>query len=123
MKENKIKVATKKVMAYPKNTSYEDEYEMYSCHHCGEEYLSQGCEESEELFCPLHSDHKICVWCDTTDKQSEMKEQDEEWYCQECFSPKCTQCGEPVEDESQYCSKQCYDEYWADIMEDDYKDR
>lgn len=120
----KIKLETKKVMAYPKDKSQEDSYELYTCHHCGEEYLSQGLKEDEELFCPRHQDHKICVWCNKTDKSKEMKEQEDEWYCEECFTPKCTQCGEAMEEDAgQFCSKQCYNEYWGDIMEDEYKDR
>lgn len=119
----KIQLETKKVMAYPKNPQYDDDYEIFKCHHCGEEYLSQGCLESQELFCPIHNQHKICVWCDETDVKENMVEEDEQWYCKSCFCPKCTQCGEPTEDEGQFCSKQCYDEYWGDIMEDDYKDR
>jgi hypothetical protein len=121
----RIKLETKKVMAYPKDKTSEDNYELYSCHHCGEEYLSQGIKEEEEMFCPLHSDHKMCVWCDKTNKESEMREQDEEFYCKECFSPKCIQCDEPIDEEEdkQFCSKQCYNEYWSDIMEDEYKDR
>jgi len=120
----KIQLETKKVMAYVKNPKYDDDYEIFKCHHCGEEYLSQGCLESEELFCPIHSKHKICVWCDETDTKENMVEEDEQWYCKGCFSPKCLQCEEPTQGGGgQFCSKQCHDEYWGDVMEDDYKDR
>jgi hypothetical protein len=123
--QNKIKLETKKVMAYPKASNCQDDYELYSCLHCSEEYLSQGNKESEQNFCPRHSDFQVCVWCDTTNKASGMVEDRDEFYCKECHCPKCIQCDEPIdaEENSQFCSKQCYNEYWADIMEDDYKDR
>ena len=123
--ENKIKLETKKVMAFPKAFNCEDEYELYRCLHCSEEYLSQGNKESEQDFCPRHSDFKVCVWCDATNKESEMIEDRDEFFCKECYCPKCIQCDEPMdaEEKSQFCSKECYNEYWSDIMEDDYKDR
>ena len=54
-----------------------------------------------------------------------MIEDRDEFYCKECHCPKCIQCDEPIdaEENSQFCSKQCYNEYWSDIMEDEYKDR
>jgi hypothetical protein len=123
--QNKIKLETKKVMAYPKASNCQDDYELYSCLHCSEEYLSQGNKESEQNFCPRHSDFQVCVWCDATKKESEMIEDRDEFFCKECYCPKCIQCDEPMdaEEKSQFCSKECYNEYWSDIMEDDYKDR
>jgi hypothetical protein len=124
-KENKIKVATKKLMAYPKKNGCEDEYELYSCRHCGEEYLTQGNNDSEQLFCPKHNEYQICVWCDATGVEKDMKFYDDEWYCEECYCPKCIQCDEPLDEEenSQFCSKHCYNEYWDDLMEDEFKER
>lgn len=125
MKEKKIKVATKKMMAYPKDEEYEDNYELHRCFHCKEEYLSQGLIEDETTFCPLHNNFTYCVECETTADKSEMTEVSEnEWYCSDCFVPRCSQCDEPMErDNGEFCSKQCYDEYWSDLMEDEYKDR
>jgi hypothetical protein len=125
--ENKIKVETKKVMAYPKASNCEDNYELYHCLHCSEEYLSQGNKLHEQDFCPRHSDFQVCVWCGCSDKESNMIEVKEDcgFYCKECYCPKCIQCDERMdaEEKSQFCSKECYNEYWSDIMEDDYKDR
>jgi hypothetical protein len=125
--QNKIKLETNKVMAYPKASNCEDNYELYRCLHCSEEYLSQGNKLHEQDFCPKHQDYQSCIWCGCSDKESNMIEVKEDcgFYCKECYCPKCIQCDEPIdaEENSQFCSKQCYNEYWADIMEDDYKDR
>ncbi len=114
----RIKLDTKKVMAYRKSVKHDDEYELYNCHHCGEEYLSQGIKDNEQLFCPKHSDYQICVWCDVTAKESEMKIQDAEFYCSECFAPKCRECGEPASNlEDQFCSDECRKGFWGDSTE------
>ncbi len=89
MKDKKIRVATKKMMAYPKNDEYEDNYELHRCLHCKQEYLSQGLIEEEFDFCPLHTDFKECVMCGITQDPSEMTEDEEnELYCSDCFIPK-----------------------------------
>jgi len=125
MNEKKIRVATKKMMAYPKHEVYEDSYELYKCLHCKEEYLSQGILDEEVEFCPLHINFAYCIECEETAEKSEMKEvSDNEFYCGDCFYPRCSECNEPMEkDSGQFCSKQCYNEYMGDIMEDEYKDR
>lgn len=119
MKEpNKIKMDTKKVMAYPKSNS-QDDYELFSCLHCGEEYLSQGLIFSEQDFCPRHSDFKVCVWCDSTNKLTEMVKENDEFYCKNCHSDRCIQCDKTLsDDENQFCSKQCYNEYWGEMTEE-----
>lgn len=89
MSEKKIKVGTKKMMAYPKNEEYEDSYELHRCLHCKQEYLSQGVIEEEYDFCPLHTDFKHCIMCGITQDPIEMTEDEEnEWYCTECFVPR-----------------------------------
>ena len=119
--ENKIKVETKKVMAYPKASNCEDNYELYRCLHCSEEYLSQGNKLHEQDFCPRHSDFQVCVWCGCSDKESNMIEVKEDcgFYCKECNSPKCSQCGQSTNDggESQFCSTECRQEFWGDSTE------
>jgi hypothetical protein len=40
--ERRIKVVTKKMMAYQKDEQYEDNYELHKFFHCKEEYISQG---------------------------------------------------------------------------------
>jgi len=126
MNDKHIKVATKKMMAYPKNDKYVDNYELYNCLHCAEEYLSQGILESEEEFCPKHTNFIYCVECDVTANKSSMKKLNEnEWLCSKCFVPRCSQCNEPIESESSSAElrcKQCYNDYWEDIMEDEYND-
>lgn len=120
MKENnKIKWQTKKVMAYPKASNCEDDYELYKCLHCGEEYLTQGNKDSELAFCPRHTDYSVCAWCDVTEKKSEMiEEEDGGFYCKECNSPKCSQCGESINDgDSQFCSAECRQCFWGDSNE------
>ena len=125
MSEKKIRVATQKMMAYPKHEVYEDSYELHKCLHCKEEYLSQGILDEEVEFCPLHINFAYCIECGETAEKSEMTEVSEtEFYCSECFVPRCSECNEPMEkDEGKFCSKQCYNEYMGDIMEDEYKDR
>ena len=61
MSEKKIRVATKKMMAYPKDEQYEDNYELHRCLHCKEEYLSQGILDEEVEFCPLHIIMRIAL--------------------------------------------------------------
>lgn len=126
MSEKKIRVATKKMMAYPKDEQYEDNYELHRCLHCKQEYLSQGIIEEEFDFCPLHIGFKDCVDCGTTAEKSEMsKIGDNEFYCSDCDVPRCTQCDKPLESIKvqysfgQYCSLKCKDEQWLDLVGDD----
>jgi hypothetical protein len=127
MSDRQIRVATKKMMAHPKDEQYEDNYELHRCLHCKQEYLSQGIIEDEFDFCPLHIEFKRCVDCGASADKSEMTEVEEkEWYCSDCFVPCCSQCDSPVESKNkvgEFCSKQCYDDYWGGIMQDEYKDR
>lgn len=119
MKENnKIKLETKKVMAYPKSSTHQDDYEIYRCLHCGEEYLTQAIKESEMNFCPRHSDFEVCVWCDSTQNKKDMVQEDNEFYCKECNSPKCSQCDEPLDNrDAQFCSFDCQKSFWGDSTE------
>ena len=121
MKEpHKIKLQTKKVMAYPKALNCDDNYELYRCLHCGDEYLSQGNLLHEQDFCPKHQDYQSCIWCGSSDKESKMIEVKEDcgFYCKECNNSRCIQCDKPLEkNDNQFCSKQCYNDYWIDIIE------
>lgn len=126
MSERKIVVATKKMMAYPKDEQYDDSYELHKCLHCKEEYLSQGILDEEVDFCPLHINYANCVECDLTAEKSEMSKIGEnEFYCSDCDVPRCTQCDKPLESIQrqysfgQYCSIKCKDEHWFDLIGDD----
>jgi hypothetical protein len=89
MSEKKIRVATKKMMAYPKSRVVENPYELGRCKYCNEEYLSQFIKDEEFDFCPLHSDFKTCIECEKTESKDDMTEvYDNEWYCTECFVPR-----------------------------------
>jgi hypothetical protein len=126
MKNKGIKVKTKKMMAYPLNEDIPDQYELCKCEHCKSEYLSQ-CEIVEETtFCPLHTNYEHCYSCEKTFSKKEMQtDNDEDFYCNDCFQPKCIECGEPIdtEEDARFCSQQCYNDYWVDLDEDEHKNR
>jgi DNA-directed RNA polymerase subunit RPC12/RpoP len=116
--QNKIKLETKKVMAYTKASDCIDDYELYRCLHCGEEYLTQAIKESEMNFCPRHSDFAVCVWCDSTQNKKEMIKEEDGFYCKDCNSPKCSQCGVSTNNSNtQFCSVECRAEFWGDSTE------
>jgi len=125
--ENKIKVATSKMMAYPLDESNPAQYEKMTCDHCGEDYLTQ-CENQEELyFCPAHKDYVFCATCDkpTDKKTSERGDFSDDYYCDSCKSNAvCIECGESMDIEDsdgRFCSQKCYNDYWADMDEDEHK--
>ena len=105
-------------MAYPLNKDNTHPYEICKCEHCKSEYLSQCDIPEETTFCPLHTDYEYCDSCENTFNKKEMQtDNDEDLYCNECFNPKCIECGEAIVDkkDDSFCSQQCYNDYWVDL--------
>ena len=118
------KIEPKQMMAHPKNEKVKSEYVTHNCIECEEDYLSQGIVQHEMDFCPNHVDLRFCETCCEVFPKEECNQSDDDlWHCDECFKYKCRQCDEEMEEDIKYCSRQCYNEYLADINEDEYKER
>lgn len=124
MSDNKIRVETKRLMAYPLNEDIPDQYELYKCEHCREEYLTQGEIDYETLWCPIHANFDYCHKCEQSFDKNEMQiDTDDSYVCNDCNVPICIECGEPLdkEEDARFCSQRCYTDYWADMDEDEHK--
>ena len=68
---------------------------------------------------------EYCCECDIELPVSELIESRSGYFCEECYEPVCLECSSPMPDdeESDFCSKQCYKDYMSDLWEDDYKDK
>lgn len=132
------KIEPKRIMAYPLNEDVPFQYELRVCSHCNEEYLSQCDIVMEEIFCPRHATYDFCFSCEKSFDKSVLKidETDNELYCKSCYCPKCTECGECVNESdlhsnnntknrvggartngTLFCSQSCYTNYFSDLEE------
>lgn len=121
----RFNVGKKQIMAHPLNEAFKDQsYELCSCEYCKVEYLSQCLVEKETERCPLHMDIESCVDCGEMKSSNEMKQVNEHsWKCEDC-QRECIECGEKLDketDDSRFCSQECYNDYWADMDEDEHK--
>ncbi len=69
---------------------------------------------------------ELVEFCDDCGKEfplEQMTEKGAGFFCEDCFVPTCMECDEPIDDDVDFCSHDCYKQYWADIMEDEYKNR
>lgn len=66
---------------------------------------------------------EFCDDCGEEFNVNDLSEDGEHLLCKDCFVPLCKQCENPLDDDVDFCSHDCYKEYWADIMEDDYKEQ
>ena len=114
------KITPKEIMAHPKGLDKKDiEYVKHDCIECEEEYLSQGLLTHEQDFCPKHTDLRICEECCEVFPINECKEADEGmWYCKADYKYKCRQCGDDMDSDMRFCSKQCSVEYTSEYISD-----
>lgn len=104
------KIKTKKIKAYPKIN--EEDYVKKICDICDEEFMAQA---DNVYKCPTCKEQDWCRVCDVVYEESELKVDNEgDYICDSCFVPKCMNCNEEVDEDGQYCSKDCYKEYWAE---------
>ena len=67
-----------------------------------------------------------CSECGEYFEKTEMKEIDEKFYCTDC-SHRCAECNELLISEDRtynksFCSRICYNQWYADMYEEDWKD-
>tara|TARA_Y100001937_G_scaffold27504_1_gene39585 strand:+ start:2174 stop:2560 length:387 start_codon:yes stop_codon:yes gene_type:complete len=118
------KIEPKQIIAHPKNEKSKAEYVKHNCVECDIEYLTQAILQHEMDFCPNHVDLRFCETCCEVVSKDECKQDDDDlWHCNDCFTYKCRQCDAEMNEDIKFCSRECYQEYIADISEDEYKER
>ena len=112
-KKNSIgKIVPKKMIAFPKFDSKVD-YKTFICIECKTEYLSQALIELEKCFCPNHIDCYYCNGCGEMFNDLQLKKdiKDLQFYCKECYTEYCKNCGDSIELNDKYCSNECKNEF------------
>ena len=82
--------------------------ECYSCEDYGNKFLNDNgqCKKC------VDSNLDCCEKCEEIFSKSDMTlNYYEEWNCEDCFTPTCRNCNEDTEEDGQFCSKWCYDEW------------
>ncbi len=69
---------------------------------------------------------EFCNECNGYFEKSEMKELDSKFYCRDC-SCRCIECNDLIDEDNAYknsfCGKDCYNTYFYDLYEEDFKER
>ena len=68
---------------------------------------------------------EILEFCDECGKEFNVNDLNEDgvhFLCKDCFIPLCKQCENPLDKNTDFCSHDCYKQYWSEIIGvDEYK--